>query len=145
MPANLQRLRDGGFANVIITNQSGIGRGLITEAQYRAVHERLLASLGANLITATYYSPDVPGPNALRRKPLPAMVLEAARDLDLDLTRSWFIGDRGSDMECGRAAGVRPILVLTGKSGSNDHIAAVYVAKDFASAAQFILENQGAS
>lgn len=146
VPASLKRLRDAGFASVIITNQSGIGRGLLTEQQYRAVHERLLASIGGELITATYYCPDAPGPNALRRKPLPAMVYEAAHDLDLDLTRSWFVGDKASDVECGRAAGVRAILVLTGKSSAGDaDTRATYVAKDFATATQFILENQGAS
>jgi histidinol-phosphate phosphatase family protein len=146
VPASLKRLRDAGFANVIITNQSGIGRGLLTEQQYRAVHERLLTSIGDELITATYYCPDPPGPNALRRKPLPAMVYEAAHDLDLDLARSWFVGDKASDIECGRSAGLRAILVLTGKStAANPEAGAAYVAKDFATAAQFILENQGAS
>ena len=145
VPGSLRRLRDAGFANVIITNQSGIGRGLITEEQYQAVHECLLTSLGHDLIAATFYCPDAPGPEAVRRKPSPAMVHEAARALALDLDRSWFIGDKASDVACGRAAGVRTILVLTGNATPEEGGDAAYIAKDFASAAHFILENQGAS
>ena len=145
VPGSLRRLRDAGFLLVIITNQSGIGRGLITEEQYQAVQERLLTALGSDLIAATFYCPDAPGPDAVRRKPLPAMVHEAARSLALDLDRSWFVGDKASDVACGRAAGVRAILVLTGNATPEEGVGAAYIAKDFASAAQFILENQGAS
>jgi histidinol-phosphate phosphatase family protein len=142
---SLHQLQNAGFVLVIITNQSGLGRGLITPEQFHAVQERLLSSLGPSLIRATYFCPDLPGPNALRRKPHPTMIFEAANDLDLDVSRSWFIGDRRIDVECGRAAGVRPILVLTGQGHPADGKGAACIAKDFATAARFILENQGAS
>ncbi|HYW44457.1 MAG TPA: HAD-IIIA family hydrolase, partial [Bryobacteraceae bacterium] len=103
-----------GFRTFIVTNQSGIGRGLITEAQYRAVQEELLCQIGDGAIDASYFCPDAPGAPSARRKPEPGMVLEAAADFDLDLAESWFIGDKSADVECGRRAGVRTILVLTG-------------------------------
>jgi histidinol-phosphate phosphatase family protein len=142
--ASLQQLEHAGFMLVIITNQSGLGRGLITPEQFRAVQERLFTSLGHGLIKATYFCPELPGPGARRRKPHPTMVLEAAADLDLDLRQSWFVGDRRIDIECGRAAGVHPILVLTGQGTAADGTDALWIAKDFASATRFILENQGA-
>ena len=70
----------------------------------------------------------------------PFLVVEAARDLKLNLPGSWFVGDKASDVQCGRAAGVRPILVLTGHGAVNDGDGAVFVAKDFLSAAEYILE-----
>jgi D-glycero-D-manno-heptose 1,7-bisphosphate phosphatase len=70
--------------------------------------------------------------------------MEAQRDLGLDLARSWFIGDKTVDVQCGRNAGVRPILVLTGYGSKQDASEAEFVAKDFASAAAFILKTSDA-
>ena len=110
----LRKARAAGFRTILITNQSGIGRGLMTEAQYRAVEAEFLRQLGQGSIDASYFCPDPPGAPTTRRKPEPGMVLEAAREHDLDLARSFFIGDKASDIECGRRAGTRTILVLTG-------------------------------
>jgi len=112
--AALRQLKDAGFRLFMVSNQSGIGRGLITEAQYRAVQEELLRQIGVGLIEGCYFCPDVPGTASRRRKPEPAMVLEAAAKYDLDLARSYFIGDKADDIECGRRAGTRTIQVLTG-------------------------------
>ena len=114
VPDALARLKQAGFRLFIVTNQSGIGRGMITEAQYRAVEEELLRQIGDQAIDASYFCPDAPGIPSARRKPAPGMVLEAAADFDLDLAGSWLIGDKSADVECGRRAGVRTILVLTG-------------------------------
>jgi len=114
VPDALRKLKAAGFAIVIVSNQSGIGRGLITEAQYGAVQAEFLRQAGADLIDASYFCPDPPGAGSTRRKPEPGMVLEAARDLGLDMARSWLVGDKRSDIECGRRAGTRTILVLTG-------------------------------
>ena len=84
VPEGLRRLKEAGFRNVIITNQSGIARGRVTLEQYEAVQARMLELLGPGLIAATYMCPDF-GP---RRKPSPAMILEAAQDLHLDPARS---------------------------------------------------------
>ncbi len=135
----LQKLRTAGFRNVIITNQSGIGRGRIAPEEYEAVQARLLELIGPRLIDATYFCPDAPGAESARRKPSPAMVLEAARDLGLDLARSWFIGDKAIDVQCGRAASVRAILVQTGYGTTQSSEDATHVAADFAAAVGRIL------
>ncbi len=140
----LRHLKRARFCNVIITNQSGIARGLITPAEFEAVQGQFLELAGDGLIDATYHCPDLPGPESKRRKPLPAMVNEAAADLHLDLSRSWMIGDKAIDVQCGRAAGVRPILVQTGSGLHEDGSEAEFVAKDFATAVEFILRNSGA-
>ncbi len=114
VPAALRRLKAAGFLTFIVTNQSGIARGFFTEAQYQAVQAQLLAEIGPGLIDASYFCPDAPGVPSSCRKPEPGMVLQAARDFAIDLPRSYFIGDKSADIECGRRAGTRTILVMTG-------------------------------
>jgi HAD superfamily hydrolase (TIGR01662 family) len=110
VPGALRRLKTAGFRIVIVTNQSGFARGRLTQAQYDAVHARLLELAGPATIDATYMCPDF-GP---RRKPSPDMILEAARDLHLDPARSYMIGDKAIDILCGRNAGSKTIFVQTG-------------------------------
>lgn len=109
--AALQRMKAAGYRLIVITNQSGIGRGYFTEEEYRAVEREVKRQLGAGLLHATYFCPDHPDRATDRRKPQPGMIREAARDHDIDLARSFFIGDRKVDSECGRNAGVRTILL----------------------------------
>ncbi|HEV7402381.1 MAG TPA: HAD family hydrolase [Chthoniobacteraceae bacterium] len=142
VPEGLARLHAAGYRLVVITNQSGIGRGLITAAEYEAVHARLLGLIGPGLIDATYYCPDHPDQASERRKPAPGMLLEAAHDLGLDLGASYLIGDKASDLECARTAGARGVLV---RSGYGDAEAAkvgdggAFIAQDFAAAVAHIL------
>jgi D-glycero-D-manno-heptose 1,7-bisphosphate phosphatase len=114
VPEALRKLRKAGFRTFVITNQSGIGRGLITEAQYRAVEAELLRQIGEGLLDASYFCPDVPGVPSTRRKPEPGMLFEAAAEFDIDLAGSYSIGDKSADIECGRRAGTSTILVRTG-------------------------------
>src|SRR5207247_6610515 len=114
VPEALRRLKSNGFKLIIITNQSGIGRGLITLEQYRAVEADVLRQLGDGLIDATYFCPDVPGQHSTRRKPAPGMVVEATREHQVDLYRSFLIGDSEIDVECDDNTGVRAIRVQTG-------------------------------
>jgi D-glycero-D-manno-heptose 1,7-bisphosphate phosphatase len=141
--AALRRLTKRGYVCVIITNQSGIGRGMFTETQYQAVQAEVLRQLGLPLIAASYFCPDVlPSP---RRKPEPGMVLEAARDLDLDLARSWFVGDKPGDIECGARAGTRTIRVQTGYGAKEKGaVSPNFIAKDIVAAASVILQNSDA-
>lgn len=141
---SLARLKAAGYLNIIVTNQSGIGRGWITPAQYEAVHNRLLALLGPDLITATYFAPDAPGTPSPRRKPAPGMLLEAVTNHGIDLKHSWLVGDKSSDVQCGIAAGVRAVLVETGYGATQSREGADSVAKDFASAIDFILKHSDA-
>ena len=141
----LRRLKDAGFTLVIVTNQSGIARGLLTESDFEAVQARFFELLGPGLIEATYMCADGPDGASGRRKPAPGMLLEAARDLGLDLARSWMVGDKAADVQCGLAAGTRAMLVRTGHGAGEDAKGAHFVAKDIASAADFILSHSGAS
>jgi len=114
--AELARARSLGWASIIVTNQSGIGRGYFTEEQFESVQRELIRQLDG-LIDASYMAPDHPDNPSPRRKPAPGMILEAAAEHDLDLSRSWMIGDKALDIEAGRNAGVRTILVETGYGG----------------------------
>src|SRR6266446_8010019 len=87
VPEALRRLKSSGFKLIIITNQSGIGRGLFTLDQYRAVESEVLRQLGDGLIEATYFCPDVPGQRSTCRKPAPGMIIEATREHQIDLSR----------------------------------------------------------
>jgi D-glycero-D-manno-heptose 1,7-bisphosphate phosphatase len=136
----LRRLKSGGYRLVIITNQSGIGRGKFTVEDFEAVQRRLMDELGDRIIDATYMCPDGPDGKSGRRKPSPAMILEAARDLNLDLRRSWMVGDKDIDVQCGLAAGVRPILVRSGQGASATGAGAAAVAEDLSQVADVILE-----
>ena len=138
VPEALRKLKAAGFRAFVITNQSGIARGLITEAQYHAVQEELLRQIGAGVIDATYFCADPPAAPSTRRKPEPGMVLEAAAAYDLDLPRSYFIGDKSADIECGRRAGTRTILVLTGYPAEPDS-QPDFTANDMAEAVQIVL------
>src|SRR5207248_6736618 len=100
VPEALRRLKGAGFAIFVITNQSGIARGRITEEQYHAVHGEFLRQVGPGLIDATYYCADAPGSRSARRKPAPGMVLEAAARYHIDLAQSYCIGDKAADIEC---------------------------------------------
>jgi histidinol-phosphate phosphatase family protein len=135
----LRSLKSRGFKLIIITNQSGIGRGLFTVDQYRAVESEVLRQLGEGLLDATYYCPHAPGQHSKFRKPAPGMVIEAARDHQIDLSRSFLIGDKEVDVESAHNAGVRAIRVRTGiqcdVTGSN----ADWLANDVPAAAQIIL------
>ncbi len=126
--AALQRLQQAGFLLVLITNQSGIARGLFTEADYhrldRYIREQLSQS-GVSLDSVQYcpHLPDAAVGQYRRdcecRKPRPGMILEAAALLNIDLAQSFLVGDRASDIDAGRAAGVgRCFLVRSGQKFS---------------------------
>ncbi len=152
----LSVLRRAGFALVLATNQSAVGRGLITEARLREIHdelERLLAERGAALDAIRYSTHAPPRGDRLSvedpdRKPAPGMLLGAARDLGLDLASSWMVGDKITDVLAGLNAGCRSILV-----GSNATLSELptpvgpgraFAAADLAAAASLILQHREA-
>lgn len=140
VPDALRKLREAGFLCVVITNQSGIGRGYYSEEDYNAVHAEFLRQIGPGLIDGTYFCPDVKASPTSRRKPSPAMVHEAERDLGIDLARSFFVGDKAIDVECGRNAGTRAILVATGYGSKQAaQCAPDFVAKGVEEAVEWIL------
>ncbi len=115
----LRLLRDAGFALLVVTNQSGIARGLLDERDYHSTTgrlEELLGSEGVRLEGVYHcpHHPDITGPCGCR-KPEPGLLRRAAADHRLDLARSFLIGDATRDIAAGIAAGCESILVLTGK------------------------------
>ena len=141
VPEALRRLKSNGFKLIIITNQSGIGRGFFTIEEYRAVEAEVLRQLGNDLVDATYFCPDVPGQKCSCRKPAPGMIQQATQEHRIDLSGSFFIGDKEIDAECGRNAGVRTIRVQTGLQRDMTGSVADWVAADFADAAEIIVNH----
>jgi D-glycero-D-manno-heptose 1,7-bisphosphate phosphatase len=135
----LRRLKTAGYKIIVITNQSGIGRGFFTEKQYHEVEAEVLRQLGDGLIDATYFCPDVPGKPSRCRKPAPGMVLQAAREHATDLPRSFLVGDKEIDAECAHNAGVRAIRVRTGFDKMTEGSCADWVTDDLSAAAEIIL------
>jgi len=137
----LRRLRDAGYALVVVTNQSGIARGLFTEDDYRAVQARLEALLAAEGVTldGVYHCPhhpDYTGPCDCR-KPGTGLFARAARELELDVGRSVAIGDRLRDVEPVLRLGGRAVLVRTGYGAEIDVVPPeVETARNLAAAAR---------
>ena len=135
----LRQLKTAGYKIIVITNQSGIGRGFFTEEDYRAVEAEVSRQLGNGLIDATYFCPDVPDQPSDCRKPAPGMVLQAAREHNVDISQSFLVGDKEIDAECAHNAGVRAIRVRTGFDKMTDGSCADWVAEDVPAAAKIIL------
>ena len=141
VPPALRRLRTAGYKIIIITNQSGIGRRYFAESDYRAVEREVERQVGAGLVDGTYFCPDLPDSGSQRRKPEPGMILEAARDHEIDLSRSFMVGDKEIDAECGRRAGVHTILLRSDDEKRDDGATADWAAADVAEAAEIILRH----
>ena len=146
--AAVRRLNEAGLPVVVITNQSGVGRGYFPESLVHQVHEEMMLQLspeGAR-IDAIYYCPHTPVENCACRKPKTGMLDKAAIEHSLDLQRSFVVGDRHSDIELARNAGARSILVRTGY-GEGElawHVAKWpsqpdFVAQDLTDATEWIL------
>ena len=133
----LLRLRAAGWLNIIITNQSGLGSGKITPAQYEAVNAELLRQLDG-AIDAVYFCADPSSQPTARRKPGIGMLEEAARGHGIDLANSWMIGDKDIDVQCGRTAGCRTIIVRTGYGEKHVGSGADFIAADVAEAIERI-------
>ncbi|MDE2652559.1 MAG: HAD family hydrolase [Gemmatimonadota bacterium] len=149
-PEALIRLHGLGFALVVVTNQSGIGRGLYTLADYRRVAaetDRQLKRAGV-VVDATYFCTDAPGgnPETTCRKPSPVLYRQAARDLGLTPAGSYFVGDKLSDVLPAATLGGTGILLRTGHGAAEEERMAGagrpgadwLVADDLAAAAELI-------
>lgn len=144
----LSSLKERGYLLIVISNQSGVARGYFEEHALEAVKERLNILLGDINIDGFYYCPHHPQGIIERytmecdcRKPQPGMILQAAKDFQVDLSQSWMIGDILSDAEAGNRAGCRTILVNNGNETEwemNSLRKPTYIAKDLAEASQLI-------
>jgi D-glycero-D-manno-heptose 1,7-bisphosphate phosphatase len=127
----VRALNEAGWLAVLVTNQAGVARGYFEEEMIGHVHGVLTAELerGGARLDAVYYCPHHPSVGELPyrldcdcRKPRPGLILRAAVELGIDLQRSWMVGDRYSDTELARNAGVRAAFVLTGYGrGEHEH------------------------
>jgi D-glycero-D-manno-heptose 1,7-bisphosphate phosphatase len=114
------RVNEAGMAAVLVTNQSGVGRGIMTQADLDAVHERLIWGLSQcsarldRILACTH----APWDGCSCRKPSPGMLLQARDELGIDLARSYLIGDKPTDIECGASVGCTTVLVLSGLNGA---------------------------
>jgi D-glycero-D-manno-heptose 1,7-bisphosphate phosphatase len=152
MPGALEGLRkfqEKGWPLFVVSNQSGVGRGLITREQVALVNQAMESLLVGIKIAGYYLCYEEPGNESglTERKPSPALLLRAAREHGLDLASSYMIGDRLSDVQCGKNAGCQSILTL-GHSGEDDLDAARsradFVAENLLVAARWVLgQSQG--
>ena len=121
-------LNEHNFKVVIITNQSGIARRYFTEKMLAEIHDKMITQLaehGAH-VDAIYYCPHHPDDNCECRKPKPKMVLQAAIDLDIDLSQSYVIGDSEMDVELARQAGCKAGIRVGEPGSTGDGVAASF-------------------
>jgi histidinol-phosphate phosphatase family protein len=133
----LDRLRAAGVRLAVVSNQSGVARGLLTSDQVAAVNARVAELLGPfEAVLVCEHGPD---DGCGCRKPRPGLVLEAADRLGVDPTRCVLVGDIGADVEAARAAGARPLLVPTAVTRPDEVAAAPEVVADLATAVDLVL------
>lgn len=109
----VKSLKDAGFLIIVVTNQSGIGRGIYGEAEMNDIHNEMQSQLD-NMIDAFYFCPHLPCDGCSCRKPSLGMIESAMMDFAIDIPNSWMIGDKKIDVETGIKAGTRSAMVMTG-------------------------------
>jgi D-glycero-D-manno-heptose 1,7-bisphosphate phosphatase len=136
-------LSRAGHRVFVITNQSGLGRGLFTKNDLRAIHEQLKTAVveAGGAIEAFFTCPHLAEDACPCRKPKPGLLYQARRVYRVDLRRAWVVGDHETDIAAARAAGCRSFLVLTGRTANPAESAykADYVVDDLLDAAYLIL------
>jgi D-glycero-D-manno-heptose 1,7-bisphosphate phosphatase len=152
----IRALNRAGFLVVVATNQSAIARGLLTEETLGAIHASIARTLedGGAAVAAYYYCPHHPDGSVAQyatecdcRKPKAGLVERAARELGIDLSRSFVVGDRWGDVGLGTATGMQAVLVRTGDGTTDEHrpppgVAADAVVDNLAAAASWILTHR---
>jgi D-glycero-D-manno-heptose 1,7-bisphosphate phosphatase len=146
-PAALKRLQSAGFKLFIVSNQSGVGRGYFTLADVEIVNQHLVQKFAREGVRfeKIYVAPEAPDTPSRGRKPSPQFLFDARDEFGMDLAKSYMVGDRLSDLECGCNAGVKKcILVRTGYGAESERtsaesLASVIVVNDLAAATNWIL------
>ena len=122
----LAALKQAGYRTIVVTNQSAIGRGHMTLADLHHIHSRMLEIIrqhGGD-VAQVFHCPHRPDEACRCRKPKPGMLLNAARALEIDLSRSFMVGDASTDILAGQSVGCRCFLVLTGR-GTDERTVAI--------------------
>ena len=148
----LRLLKDMGFKLFVVTNQSGIGRGIISEENLKVIHDRMIEEFGHDGIELDdiKYCPHRPEEKCLCRKPLPKMIKDLARKHQVDLKESYLVGDKISDVLTGKNSTCKTILLLSENEGVNldeddeEWPFPDYVAETLAGAVEWILKDSGA-
>ena len=142
----IRKLNEKGFLVIVVSNQRGIAKGVMTEDDLKEIHARMKEELrkeGA-VINGIYYCPHDIKDHCDCRKPKPGLLLRAAREHDVDLRRSWMIGDRESDIEAGKRAGCKTILIRSSPlNDTSEGIEPDLVAKSLAEAVEKLLGYKG--
>jgi len=130
----LRDLGKMGFRLVIVTNQSVVGRGLTTDEEMGRIHEKLQSELKRMdcFVDAIYYCPPLANSGCSCRKPEPGLILRAAKDLGLDVSSSWMIGDKEIDLEAARRAGCRGLRVRTNQADLQQAVSTIIRAEESA-------------
>jgi D-glycero-D-manno-heptose 1,7-bisphosphate phosphatase len=143
------RLQQAGFRLILVTNQSGIGRGYYTLYDMQTVHRHLEAQMAKAGVSFTriYYAPEAPDQPSRGRKPSPQFLFDARDEFGLDLSQCYFVGDKWIDVSCGWNAGVRrSVLVRTGygaetEAEHREELARAVIVDDLAAAAAWIVKD----
>lgn len=127
---------------IIVTNQAGIAEGILTTENFIELNDDIIEMIKPSevVLLKTYFCPHSPADNCECRKPKPKMLLDAAKEFNIDLANSYMVGDRLGDIEAGINAGTKTILVKTGKHPVTSE-QATYTAQNLLEAAQYIVKH----
>ena len=148
---SLQRLSEAGFVLVIVTNQAAVGKGMITMQQALRIQETIenRLDLSGNISLHSIICPHASKDDCICRKPKPGMLVEAADKYEVDLARSFLIGDARTDIAAARCVGVRPVMVLTGRGefeynkSTDAELEGVIIRQTIIEDVDFILNTEG--
>ncbi len=138
-------LNERGYKVIVITNQSGVARGYFTEEMLGLIHQEMMNQLAEEnaRIDAIYYCPHHPDDNCECRKPKPKMILQASKEHDIDLKRSFMVGDKAHDIILGRNVGCRTVLVPSDPADTeSESCSPDYIAADLYEAALWIIKRK---
>ncbi len=154
VPEAIKKINQSEYLSVVITNQSVVARNLCTYDDVKVIHNKMEALLGEHgaYLTGIYFCPHHPDGgfpgenieykvNCSCRKPKPGMLLEAASEFNIDLKKSWMVGDSDRDVKAGKAAGCKTIAVRTGRSTHTSQLNPDYWFENLTEAVSFIIDN----
>lgn len=137
----IRALKDAGYLVIVVTNQSGIGRGIYTETDMHKIHDQMQTELGG-AIDAFYFCPHLPDEGCICRKPGLGMIEAAQADFEINIERSWMVGDKKIDIETGWNGNLSTAMVLTGYGSEQKKLLEVQptvIANHFGNAVEEIL------
>ncbi len=139
----LKKLADKGFSVIIVTNQAGIAEGKISTEDFERINSEVIRRLAPSGIKVlkTYFCPHGPHGNCECHKPKPKLLLDAAKDFDLNLANTFMIGDHRSDILAGKSAGARTILVRTATGTQDDAPEEDFQADNLSKAVDLVITN----